>query len=297
MRHPARTSFLITIGVLLFFVLIDILTPKYGFFGKVPTGSVGIVTRFGKVKNDALEEGFHVKGFFDKITSLSTRTQKYKVKLSAFSKDIQEVDIDLAVNFSVDKQSAAKLFKEVGTNYADILIAPAVNEETKVVFSEYNAEGLVANREVLSKSVFELLVEKLQPQGIAVQMVAIEDLDFTDAFTNAVEEKQVATQNKLTQQTKQEQLTAQAEAEANRQKIAAEAEAQVAKIQADANAYAKRISAEAEAEANRLISASITPELIDYLYANGWDGKLPVTILGDGVNVMTMLGRSDDKEP
>lgn len=280
---------LIAIAVIVVGVFIDLMEPVYGFLGRVPTGSVGIVTRFGKIKDDSLSEGLHVKGFFDRITSLSTRTQKTQSNFSAFSKDIQQVDLQIAVNYNVDKATAVKLFKQVGSDYSDKLITPAVIEETKVVFSRYTAEGLVSNREELSNSIFDLLKQELEQSGITVTMVAVEDIDFTDAFTNAVEQKQVATQNKLTAQTEQERLTAETQAKAERQKIQAEAEAEVARTKADAEAYATKVKTEAEAEANKKLAESITADLIRYLYANGWDGKLPETLLGEGANVFSVL--------
>ena len=55
--------------------------------------------------------------------------------------------------------------------------------------------------------------------------------DFTDAFTNAVEAKQVAAQNKLKAQTEQEQATMEEEARAKRAIITANAEAEQAWLQ------------------------------------------------------------------
>lgn len=280
---------LAAVAVILVGLFVDLMEPVYGFLGRVPTGCVGIVTRFGKIKDDSLSEGLHVKGFFDRITSLSTRTQKTQSNFSAFSKDIQQVDLQIPVNYNVDKATAVKLFKQVGSDYSDKLITPAVIEQTKVVFSRYTAEGLVSNREELSNSIFDLLRQELEKNGITVSMVAVEDIDFTDAFTNAVEQKQVATQNKLTAQTEQERLTAETQAKAERQKIQAEAEAEVARTKADAEAYATKVKADAEAEANKKLAESITADLIRYLYANGWNGQLPETLLGEGANVFSVL--------
>jgi regulator of protease activity HflC (stomatin/prohibitin superfamily) len=124
--------------------------------------------------------------------------------------------------------------------------------------------------------------EDLIQFGINASGIAIEDIDFTDAFTAAVETKQVATQEKLTAQTEQEKLTMQAKAEAERQSIAAKAEAEKAKIAADAEAYAIQTKAAAEAEANQMIADSLTDELIDYTQVQGWDGQLPAIYSGGG---------------
>lgn len=264
----------------LMFVVIDVVDPVYGFFGKVPTASVGVVTRFGKIEKDTLEPGFHMKGWFDRINVMSTKTQKYSVETAAFSSDIQQVNVRLTFNYNVDKINAPALFETVGKSYESMLIQPRLVENVKVVFARYNAEALLENRGTLSGEICDLMKEDLIEYGINASGVAIEDIDFSDAFTNAVEAKQVATQEALTAKTEQEKLTMQAEAEAKRKKVEAEAKAEIAKMEADAKAYAVQVEASAEAEANEKIAASLSDQLIEYRYTETWNGELPGTYIG-----------------
>ena len=140
--------------------------------------------------------------------------------------------------------------------------------------------------------ILTLMQHDLEEYGIHVSNVAIEDIDFTDAFTMAVETKQVATQEKLTAQTEQEKRTMEAEAEAKRKVIAANAEAEVKRIEAETEAYGIATRAAAEAEANKKIADSITRDLIDYTEAQNWDGKLPTTYAGESgaLPVIDMTG-------
>lgn len=262
-------------AILLFGIFIDVADPVYGFMGRVPTSHVGIVTTFGKMSDETLEPGFHVKGFFDKVASVDTRTQKYTVNILAFSSDIQQVNLTANLNFNVDKKNAPILYREIGTNYLYSLVDPRFQENVKVVVSRYTAEELIKHREELSEEAFILMRDDLAPYGVNVSGVSITDVDFTDAFTNAVEAKQVATQERLTAQTQQEQKTMEAEAEAERKTIAAQAEAEIARIEAEAAAYAIKMKAEAEAEANKKLSESITTELIDYNKVQQWNGEMP----------------------
>ena len=262
-------------AILLFGIFIDVADPVYGFMGRVPTSHVGIVTTFGKMSDETLEPGFHVKGFFDKVASVDTRTQKYTVNILAFSSDIQQVNLTANLNFNVDKKNAPILYREIGTNYLNSLVDPRFQENVKVIVSRYTAEELIKHREELSEETFILMRDDLAPYGVNVSGVSITDVDFTDAFTNAVEAKQVATQERLTAQTQQEQKTMEAEAEAERKTIAAQAEAEIARIEAEAAAYAIKMKAEAEAEANKKLSESITTELIDYNKVQQWNGEMP----------------------
>lgn len=274
---------LVLVAVIVGGLLIDTMGPTYGFFGKVPTGQVGILTIFGKVQDDVLESGFHVKNPFAVITTMDVRTQKASSNLSAFSSDIQQVSVVVSINYSVDKGTAMNLFQEVGTEYVSTLIEPRVNENVKVVVARYNAESLIEQREQLSDEILVLMQEDLKPYGITVTSVAIEDIDFTDAFTAAVEDKQVATQQKLTAETEEERKTMETESEAERMVIMADAEAEIARIEADNEAYAITAKARAEAEANTLIAESLTPELIEYTEAMNWNGQLPTFVGSDTI--------------
>ena len=259
----------------------------------VPTGYTGIVTTFGKVENYTYDAGFHLKAPFQRVIKMDNRTQKSVEELQAFSSDIQQVDISIAVNYSIDQSTAEKLYKTVGQEYYSKILYPRLLENTKAVFSKYTAEKLVAYRESLSSEITALVVEDVADYGITVSSIAVQDIDFTDAFTNAVEAKQVAQQNKLTAQTQQDQLTMEAQQEAERQVIKAQADAEQAKIAAQADLEVTKIQADAaeyagqkEAAKNKAIAESITPELVRYYYILQWNGILPETMLGENANVL-----------
>ena len=274
--------------VLLVVGFVDLVEPNgWGFLGKVRNGNVAIVTRFGKAQDEVLEPGMHVKPYFSTLNPMSTQTQKVQIPLAAFSSDIQQVTALVTLNYNVDKTNAVTLFREVGKDYVNSLMSPRIQENTKIVFSHYTAENLVQKRDTLSAEILTLMQEDLAPYGINVSAVAIEDIDFTEAFTNAVEAKQVATQEKLTAQTQQERLTMEATAEAERAKIEATAAAERQKIAAEAEAYAVTVRAEAEAEANAKVAASLTQELIDYTKAQLWNGEMP-TVMGDATPILDM---------
>ena len=255
----------------------------------VPTGYTGILTTFGRVEDRTLEAGLHMKTPFQQIVNMDNREQKTSFVTQAFSSDIQQVDVTGSINYAINKTNAMNLFKEVGTDYFNKLISPRMLEVTKGVFSKYTAENLVAFRQNLSESIRESLVADLEPYGIHVISINIENIDFTDAFTDAVEAKQVAAQKKLQAEIEQGQMTMETQQQAERKRINAEAEANVAKINADAEAYATRVRSEAEAEANRKIAESLTKELISFNEIKEWDGRLPTYVGGEGSMTLPIL--------
>ena len=262
----------------------------------VQTGYTGIVTTFGKVEDMTLEAGFHFKTPFQKIISMDNREQKDSFTTEAFSSDIQQVNIIGSINYAINKSTAMNLFKEVGTDYFNKLVYPRMLEITKGVFSKYTAENLVANRQRLSEAIREGLHTELDQYGINVISVSIENLDFTDAFTDAVEAKQVAAEKKLQAEIEQGQMTMETQQQAERKRINAEAEANVARINADAEAYALQVRSEAEAEANKKIADSLTENLIRFNEIKAWDGKLPTYMAGEGTATMPILNLGSSEE-
>lgn len=229
----------------------------------IPTGYTGILTTFGRVEDHTLEAGLNIIAPWQKVVKMDNRTQKELIETQAFSSDIQQVDVVVTINYCIDKTTAQNLYSTVGKDYCDTILRPRALEGIKTVFSGYSAEELVTNRAELSAKIAAVVAEYVAAYGIQITDVSLENLDFTDAFTDAVEAKQVATQNRLTAETEQARLTLEAQAEAERQIIAATA----------------------EAEANRILAESITPELIQMKEAearmkHGW-----VTVQGAGVVV------------
>lgn len=262
-------------------------------FVSVPAGHTGIVVTFGKVADYTLEPGLHLKNPISKVVLMDNRTQKASVDMQAFSSDIQQMDLSCTINYTVDSSTAQNLYKIVGENYYNTVMAPRIQECTKAVFALYSAETLMGVRSSLSTQVMDLLAPEMKAYGITISSVSIENVDFSDAFTDAVEAKQVAEQNKLRTETEQATQVSIANAEAERRIIAANAEAEerailaqadaeVAKIQADAAKYA----GQKEAEMNEKIASSLTEDLLTYFKYERWDGKLPVFVGGSGESML-----------
>lgn len=277
-----------TIPIIAILVALGILIVSL-FVTQVPTGFTGVLTTFGRVEDRTLESGINFKFPWQKIITMDNREQRASFNFNAFSSDIQQTDVYGSINYKIDQQTAMTLYKTIGIDYSNTLISPRLLENTKVVFSRYTAENLISKRDILADEILELMQVDLEAYGINVISISIEDIDFTDAFTNAIEAKQVATQEKLRAETQQQQATMEAEAQAERQRIAAEAEADVVKIEADAEAYSTKARATAEAEANAKINASLTRELIDYVQANNWNGQLPTTFMGADSGTVPIL--------
>ncbi len=277
-------------------VVVLALAALLGSVTVVPTGYTGILTTFGRVENRTISSGAHLILPWQSVIKMDNRTQKVQITTEAFSSDIQQVNLQISVNYCIDQETAQELYRTVGIYYYDNVMYPRILENTKAVISRYTAENLVAQRNSLSDLVLENTAADMKRYGITFVSISIEDIDFTDAFTAAVEAKQVAAQNKLTAETEQAQKTMEAEATAKREVIAANADAEKAVIAANADLEVTKIQAEAalyagekEAEKNKLLAESLNESLNRYYWIRQWNGTLPSTVLGSDGSYMIDL--------
>lgn len=231
----------------------------------VPTGYIGVKTRFGKVQNDVIQEGLNIKmPFMEKIVKIDCRTKKLETESSTASKDLQEVSLKVAVNYNVAKDTANTLYREVGRNYEDVVVNPAILESIKSITAQYTAEELITKRAEVSKKMQESLTEKVENRGISVIDFNVTDLNFSEAYNQAIERKQVAEQ-----EAKQAEYELQKSQVENEKKIAeAEANAKVMEVQ----------------NASTTEAAIKLKELeIEQSFINKWNGQLPTTVTGESI--------------
>ena len=231
-------------------VFLCIVLTGLGCVASVDTGHVGIVRTFGKVEDYTFDSGFHLKAPWNSVVQMDNRVQKTTIELPCFSSDIQEVTTTYTVNYQISKTNAQNLYRDVSTGYLETVVNPTIQETVKTIIAKYTAEELIGKRAEVAVEIEALLVTNLQKYNIDVTSTAIENMDFTDSFTAAVEAKAVAAQNKLQAQIEQERLTMEAQKAAERAQIEAEAQAVVDKTKANA---AKEI-AEIQAEADRIVA-------------------------------------------
>ncbi len=231
----------------------------------VPAGSTGVVTTFGKVSENTYSEGFHLKiPFAQQVAIVSNKIQVYETDASAVSKDLQTVNSKIAINFRVRSDYSASIYKNIGAEYQAVILTPAAQESMKSITAKYNAEQLITQRNLVGEEIKELLESKVSEYGIQIEKFNIINFDFSAEFNAAIEQKQVAEQNKLRAQTEKEQKVIEAQAEAEKVKISAEAQAESIKTKA-----------EAQAEANKTIAESLNSDLIRYQTIEKWDGVVP----------------------
>lgn len=260
----------------------------------VSSGHTGVEVKMGKVTGTVFGDGFHFKApFVTSVIKMDNQIQKETADTNAVSKDLQTVSASIAVNYHLSAENSAEMYKSVGVGYVDKILLPAVQESTKAVMARYNAEGLITNRSKVSVEIEELIQQKTQTYGIVIDSLNITNFDFSAEFNSAIEQKQVAEQNKLKAETEKEQKIIEAEAQAAEKTIAAQAEADAAKLKAEGEAEAIRTKAEAQAEANDKIAKSLTPEVLRDKAIDKWNGAYPSVVAGEQSSMLIDINDND----
>lgn len=263
----------------------------------VPTGHTGILTTFGRVEDSNLPEGVNFHAPWQKVITMTNKEQTFTETNMCFSADLQEVAYTYTVKYSLLSSATPNIYKTVGTDYLNVLIKPQVNNAIKTAFGLAKAENMTEQRNQLQDEINTTVQTFATQYGIEVSVV-IDDFDFSDAYTDAIEAKQVAEQEALRDKTQQEMETERTRQEAERTKIQAENDAEIREINANAEAEAALIKAQAdyevaqleadaiaykgekEAEVTKALAEAITDEIVAYEYAQNWSGELPTYMMG-----------------
>lgn len=234
------------------FGLLWIILLLFGSFTIVNSGEIGLKVRFGKITDTTISEGINWKiPGIEKIVKVNVKVRKYEneTALSTSSKDLQIINnIIINVNYQIDNTKAVSLYKNVGNNYDNVVITPAIQESVRSIISQYTAEELVTKRSEIANAITDNLNQKLNSYGINILSTAIKNFDFSAEYNAAIEKKAVAEQNVLT-----------AQQELEKTKIDAEA---------------KKVKAQGDADANIVLEKTLTKDVLLQQFIEKWDGKL-----------------------
>ena len=246
----------------------------------VDAGHRGVLVKFGNVDTDnSLDEGIHfVVPFRDSVVPLEVRTQKTVESAASASKDLQDVSTQVALNYHIDPDRAQVLYQQLGPDYSNRVILPAIQESVKQVTARFNAEELITKRETVKNQIEEQITARLAPYNIVVDALSITEFAFSQQFTTAVEAKVEAQQRAL--QAQNELRRIQIEAQQNEAQAIGEQKANVAR--AEGIKQANVLQAEGEAQAITLIDEQLrnNPTYLEWLKATKWDGVLPLVTGG-----------------
>ena len=256
-----------------------------GSFTTIPAGHRGVVIRFSAVTGRILDEGLQTKlPFIDSVEKMSVQTQKYEAPSSAITNDLQDVSTTIALNWRLDANMAAEVYKTLGLEYISRIAAPAIQETIKQMTARYNAEDLILKREEVKNAITESLSNRLVQRGIVTEIVSITNFQFSETFTAAIEAKVAAEQAVLEATNKLERVKV--EAQQREAEATGEADARIARAVGEAEFI--RVVTEAQVTANMDIAGSLTPAVLQYILLDrlGEDIKVMVIPSNQGLDLV-----------
>jgi regulator of protease activity HflC (stomatin/prohibitin superfamily) len=103
-----RNRFLRIVGIILVLIVL------YASTTSIPTGNVGVLTLFGRVTGDVLDEGIHLINPLKAVQKLSIQTQSIKESANTPSNEGLMLALDTSLLFRLDRTKAAQVYQTVG---------------------------------------------------------------------------------------------------------------------------------------------------------------------------------------
>lgn len=259
-----------------FVVFIILIMVAYNSVVLVPAGYRVVLLRFGAVSG-VLHEGMNfVIPVINKVELIEVRTQKEESSATAASRDLQTVKTTVAINYHLVPSKVGDLFRNVGTDFKERIIDPAVQESLKQVTAKFTAEQLVTRRTDVKMQVEHEITMRLGKYDILVEPlgVSITDFNFSPEFNQAIEQKQVAQQ----ETEKQKYILAKAELERETTVTKAKGEAESVKIKALA------------------LQAAGGGKVLAREWIDKWDGHLPKVAGGGSSFMLDLRSMMQDKD-
>lgn len=222
---------------------------------QLPGSSVGILLTNGKPSPVLLEPGLNFKvPYFQQIVIKDLRMQKTTISTGSASSDKQSVQTVVSAMWHPEKAATYKLYTTIGDDIANKLVQPNLIESIKSVTTRYKAEELLTKRQIVRDEIVSTLQNKIKSYGITIDELAVEDLSFSEEYTDAIEATTTAQQLRIKAQEDLERIRIEGE-----QKIA---------------------QAKADAEAARLRAQTVTDRVLMDKAIDKWDGVLPLSTGG-----------------
>ncbi len=237
----------------------------------IKPGETGVKRRLGKLSNQSYEPGIKVfNPFLSRILIVPLKTVNLAVKLPLPSREGLTIQSEISILYRIEKQSAPDVIRNIGMDYADVIILPVFRSAAADVTSKFYAKDMHSGeRALIERNIRDAMMEILGPKGFIVENVLLKSISLPQGLSAAIEEKLRAEQEAQRMEfTKQrEKLEAERKAiaaEGDKQAaiIGAQAQAEVAKLNAEGQAIAIKLEAEAKAKANELLTKTLTQDVL-----------------------------------
>ena len=218
----------------------------------VPPGNAAVVVIFGRVKDDALPSGLHFINPFCEVIPMEIKTRNYTMSnvadegqrkgddsIAVISSDGLTLKLDATVFYSLRPDRVSEIYRKIGTDVEERIVRSEIRAALRDTAAGLSATELyTSKRMAFMDQVTKSLRVSLESRGLNLEQVLLRNVILPDQITKAINEKIAADQ------------------EAQRMVFVLNKEKQ--------EAERKRIEAEGQAKAQQIVSASLTPQILEY---------------------------------
>ncbi|MCL2222811.1 MAG: prohibitin family protein [Oscillospiraceae bacterium] len=226
----------------------------------VPPGHTGVRVLAGQVRGQTTEGLRFVVPFVEQMQMMNNRTVAMEMSTEAVTRDLQAVRMNYIVNYQLNTDASANVFRTIGSAYESIVLRPIVEETLKDITARYAIEELITERARVSADITSALQVAFTTRGFTLERFNIVDFHFSPEFSVAIEQVRIAEQNAL------------------------RAEQDLARVEFEAEADRER--ARAQADVLRLQAQELTDTNLAAMWLETWNGVLPVFVAGDSQGIM-----------
>jgi regulator of protease activity HflC (stomatin/prohibitin superfamily) len=269
-------------GIVVGAILVWVVMTFFAATHQIEAGHVGVVYQFGSIEGQ-ISEGLQFTAPWQSVAVADIRVQSAKFeRMSAASSETQDVFVTATLNYSVSPDAIQSLYRTVGPGWFDRLVEARVLNFFKEETVKYKTVDVLPNREAIRSRVRGRLIDSLSPYSVTVVDLLIDNISFNEGFTNAIEQKQIATQEALREQ----ELIRVAAAQADQRIETARGEAE-----------AVLIAARAQSDANRLLNASLSPQVIQYTAIQNLSDNVQLVLVPSNGNFLFNLSKMENIGP
>jgi hypothetical protein len=236
------------------------------------------------VKSTPLPVGWHASGactsiieypIYQQIATWSQNPHEgspHDESLTVQTHDSMDVNVDVSLSYSLDPDHVPAIYQRFHTSnleqIGDTFLRSAVRLDMQKVAAQYDAQDFISTKKEAARAEVEkLLRDNLSKDGFNIVQLSFNTVRVPDTLKHSIDAK-VAMAQKT------------AEMQAGIARTRAEGEQHVTATAAAAQQLT--LSSKAQAEANERIARSLTPQLLQFLMIQKWDGKLPTTTCSAG---------------
>ncbi len=262
---------------------ISLLSASLVFLEPQETGVVISIVSPDGYRQQPLRSGLHW------IVPLAERVQRYPIywqnftmstdplegskvgndAIAARTSDGQAVYVDSSIIYRLDPNEVIRVHIDLQDRYVDDFIRPLLRGTIRTEVSQFTAEEVNSSkRKDLEKSLEDQIRQALSDKGFVLDRFLLRNIAFSTQYASAIEQKQIAEQERIQKEYQAEQMRKLAEGQRDKYKIEAQGKADATVLEGEAQAKVILLKAQAQAEALRLLNEILgkNRDLITYQY-------------------------------